>query len=204
MLIHNCEQGTEEWFALRAGIPTASNFSKLVTSTGARSKSLEGYAITLAGEKYAGKPLDQWNGNQWTERGKELEDAARAKYEMRNDVDAEIVGFITDDDKTHGCSPDSLIGKSGMLEIKSLKAENHISAIMYYKAKGKPPTTYIPQTQGQIMTAKREWCDLMFYHPDLPELIIRIYADIGFHSSLQEQIHNVTTERNKIMEYLKC
>ena len=34
VLIHQVEQGTPEWFAVRLGIPTASNFAKIITSTG--------------------------------------------------------------------------------------------------------------------------------------------------------------------------
>jgi hypothetical protein len=39
MKIHNCTQGTEEWRKLRAGIPTASEFHKIITpKTGQLSK----------------------------------------------------------------------------------------------------------------------------------------------------------------------
>jgi hypothetical protein len=47
MIIHDLEQGSEEWLQKRAGIPTASNFSNLVTSTGSLSKSIDKYAISL-------------------------------------------------------------------------------------------------------------------------------------------------------------
>lgn len=151
MIIHTCEQNTEKWLALRAGKPTASNFSKLVTSSGGESKSMPEYAVTLAGELFAGKPLDAFEGNKWTERGHELEDSARAKYELRNDCETVQIGFVTDELETHGCSPDSLIGDDGMLEIKCLKAENHIKAIMYYNKHNKSPTTYIPQVQGRCI-----------------------------------------------------
>ncbi len=70
---HDVEQGSEEWYALRAGKPTASEFSKLITSKGEPSKSAATYAITLAIEAYAGGPVDAWEGNAHTERGKNLE-----------------------------------------------------------------------------------------------------------------------------------
>ena len=133
MIVHDVPQNSDDWLALRAGKPTASSFSKLVTSAGTESKSMPEYAISLAGELYAGKPLDAFEGNKWTERGHELEDAARAKYEMMRDIDAVQIGFVTDYDLRYGCSPDSLIADDGMLEIKCLKAENHIKALMYYR-----------------------------------------------------------------------
>ena len=44
-IIFDIEQGSDEWHALRAGKPTASEFSKLVTSKGEPSKSMADYAI---------------------------------------------------------------------------------------------------------------------------------------------------------------
>lgn len=203
MIIHECEQNSDEWLALRAGKPTASAFSKLITSTGAPSKSIGGYALTLAGELYAGKPLDAFEGNQWTERGHELEDSARAKYELRHDVEAVQVGFVTDDGLYYGCSPDSLICDDGMLEIKCLKAENHIKAIMYFQDKGKIPTAYVQQVQGQMFVCERNWCDLVFFHPDLPMLIVRNEPDTKIIHSLKGQIEAVITERDSIVEILR-
>ncbi len=68
MITHNVEQSSPEWFALRAGIPTASNFSKIVTSAGKESKQRKSYATKLAADMYAGKILDQYS-NEHMERG---------------------------------------------------------------------------------------------------------------------------------------
>jgi len=51
MIVHSVEQESPEWRALRAGIPCASDFSKLIIRTGQPSKSPQAYAITLAAEK---------------------------------------------------------------------------------------------------------------------------------------------------------
>jgi len=203
MLTHDIEQGSDEWLALRAGKPTASAFSKLVTSTGAESKSMPEYAITLACEVYAGKPVDSFEGNKWTERGHSLEDSARAKYEMTHDIDTQQVGFITDDYERYGCSPDSLVGDNGLLEIKCLKSENHAKAIMYYQKHGKVPTTYVAQVQGQMFVAGREWCDLAFFHPDLPMLVIRSEPDDKIITTLESQLTAVQMERDAVVENLR-
>lgn len=203
MLVHDVEQGADEWYALRAGKPTASNFSMLVTSKGEPSKQMSTLAATLAGEAFAGKPLDPWEGNKWTERGKELEDEARNKYAVIKNVVPIMVGFITDDKERYGCSPDSLIGDEGMLEIKCLKAERHIKAILYYEANGRIPTDYVQQTQGQMLVAERKWCDLVFYHPDLPILIIRQHRITPVITGLKAQLNRVLEERDKILKILQ-
>jgi len=202
MIIHDLPQRSDAWYALRLGIPTGSMFSKLITSQGKPSKSLAEYAATLAGEKFAGKELEAWEGNQWTERGKELEQDAKEFYEFTNDVTVTETGFITDDDATHGCSPDGLVNDDGMVEFKCLKAERHIKAIMYYRKHEKAQSDYIAQTQGQMHISGRDWCDLVFFHPDLPPLVIRQHIDRGFCETLSGLLNEVCVERDKIVEVL--
>ncbi len=196
-------QGKEDWFKARLGKPTASNFSKLITSTGAASKSIGGYANLLAAELYAEKPLNDFGGNQWTDRGQELEEDARAKYELIKDADVEQVGFITNDGNTVLVSPDGLIGDDGLIEIKCLKAENHIEVILYYKKHKKCPPKYIQQTQGAIYISRREFCDLVFYYPGLPLLVIRQYPDSTIINGLTSQIHKVIELRDSVLKILQ-
>ena len=198
MKIHDVEQRSDEWYALRAGLPTASEFSKIITSTGAPSKSADTYAITLACEKFAGKPVDAWEGNGWTDRGRELEERARGLYEFANDATVEPVGFATNDAGTMGCSPDGLIGDDGMVEFKCLKAENHASAILYYRKHGRCPPAYVQQAQGQMLVCERHWCDLVFYHPELPLLTIRQHADGELFKALTAQIPLLCRERDRV------
>ncbi len=203
MIIHDLEQGSEAWLNLRAGMPTGTGAKNLVTSQGKESKSLGGYALELAGDLYAGKRLDAFEGNAWTDRGTELEDSARSLYEMVHDCEVEEIGFCTDDSDRWGMSPDGFVGKDGLVEFKCLKATNHIKAIIYADKHNKPPTDYIPQIQMQMFVSGRKWCDLVMFHPDLPELIIRIDADLEFHKILESQLKAVIIERDKIIKLLK-
>ena len=202
MIIHDCDQNTDEWLVLRAGKPTASEFSKLVTSKGDPSKSMGKYAIELAGELYAGRPLDTWNGNKYTEYGHEIEDEARLAYEMRTGNTVDQVGFITDDDQRWGCSPDGMIGGCGLVEIKCLPKE-HIPSLLYWKKNGRIPPERIAQIQGQLFITEREWCDLVFYRPGLPMLIVRITPDKDFIDSLESQLLACIAERDAVLEQLK-
>ena len=202
MIIHDVSQNSPEWLALRAAIPTASEASKLITSTGEPSKSMQDYAEALAGNMYAGKDLSAWEGNSYTERGHEIEDHARAAYELQNSVDVVKVGFVTDDLKQWGCSPDGLIGDDGLLELKCLP-KRHIKTLLYFKKHGKPPTEYIPQCQMQLFVTGRTWNDLFFYHDDLPSLRIRITPDSKLFTALESQLKAVIAERNLIYKALK-
>ena len=53
-IILTMEQGTPEWFKAKAGVPSSSNFHRIITSTGEPSKSINDYAFELAVEKYIG------------------------------------------------------------------------------------------------------------------------------------------------------
>jgi hypothetical protein len=109
MQIVECDQGTDEWFRARMGIPTASEFSTVMAQGrgGAESKTRKTYMLKLAGELLTGEPMDKF-GNAHTERGKEMEPEARNLYAFMQDCEPQLVGFIRNGQK--GCSPDSLIG----------------------------------------------------------------------------------------------
>lgn len=118
MEIINCEQGTPEWFKARAGMPTASEFQTVLMNGrgGGESKTRKTYMLKLAGEIITGEPMEQYT-NVHMERGKIMEDEARGLYAFLKDAEPERVGFIVNGPK--GCSPDSLIGDKGMIEIKT-------------------------------------------------------------------------------------
>ena len=58
-------QGTQEWIDARLGIPSASNYSKLITTKGKRSTSFDGYCMGLAAEVLTGKPYS-WHKSELT------------------------------------------------------------------------------------------------------------------------------------------
>ncbi len=204
MKIHrDLEQGSPEWDAVRVGMPTTSDFPKIITSTGAPSKQAETYALTLAAEIMAGGPVEAWQGNEWTDRGKALEGDALRLYEFTRDLEIELVGFVTDDTETMGCSPDALVGAYGLAEVKCLKAENHIKAILYYLEHGRCPPGYVQQTQGQMMICERAWCDLVFYHDALPLLVIRQEPDPAIQRALKGAIPTLCNRRDIVVEQLR-
>lgn len=203
MIIHDCEQGSDEWLSLRAGIPTGSEFSNLITSTGKLSSSMNDYAMFLAAEKFAGKPLGEFSGNNDTRRGQELEPEARADYAFTYGRQIEEVGFITDDLCRYGVSPDGMVEEDGLAEIKCLKTKNHVKAIVHYNKYGTPPSGYYPQSQGQLLVTGRKWCDMVFYHPDLPMVVARVLPDYKYIQVLKAQLKAVEAKRNLFLNEIK-
>lgn len=179
MEILTCEQSSPEWFAARAGIPTASQF-KAVLAKG-EGKTRRTYLLKLAGERLTGEPMDSYT-NHHMERGKEMEAEARSIYAFTADAELEAVGFIKNAQK--GCSPDSLLGEAGMVEIKTALPHLLIDMIV----KNKFPPEHKAQCQGQLWVAEREWVDLVVYWPRLPLFIKRAYRDEDYIKMLSETV----------------
>jgi YqaJ-like viral recombinase domain len=177
--IINCDQGTEAWYRARAGIPTASEFQTLLAKGrgGSDSKGRRTYMMKLAGEILTGEPMESFSSVHM-DRGKAMEEEARGLYAMVSNVAPEIVGFLRNGDK--GCSPDSLIGERGLLEIKTALPHILIETLLQDEF----PNEHKAQTQGQLWVAERDWVDLMVYWPGLPPFIRRAYRDEAYIADL--------------------
>ncbi len=204
MIIVDVEQGTQEWLNLKAGVPSASNFAKIVTSTGAKSKTVEKYIHQLAGERITGIREEGYQ-NASMKRGIEMEQEAVNAYEALRDVDTEKVGIVyKDDTKSVLCSPDRLIGAisdapSGLLEIKCPEIQTHVS----YLLENRLPSKYFQQVQGQMYITGAVYCDFMSYYPGLKPLVVRVERDESFIEKLREELVLVCAELEVVIDEIK-
>lgn len=173
MIILNCDQRSEEWQSARLGIPTASEFDKILTpATGKLSTQAGAYRHRLLAEWLTGRAADSYNGG-WIPRGVEMEAEARTYYEMLTDRTVEQVGFIFKDKRRLvGCSPDGLFDDTGM-EIKCPAPGTHVR----YLLDNSLPVDYILQVQGAMwITGAKQW-EWLSYHPDMPPVLITVKRD---------------------------
>ncbi|MEQ1833525.1 MAG: lambda exonuclease family protein [Candidatus Eisenbacteria bacterium] len=181
MRVLDVVQGSPEWLEARLGIPTASRFDSIMTpKTLKASASQDKYMCTLLAERLLGFPADEVM-TDWMQRGIELEPEAASAYEFERDVDAAKVGFVLSDCGRYGASPDRLVGKDGLLEIKCPSAGVHVAALL-----GKGLDDYYYQCQGQLWVTGREWVDLMFYNPSLPRAIVRYARDVKYIAAMSQ------------------
>lgn len=172
MKTYDCIQGTTEWLELRAGIPTASGFNKLLTPTGKLSEQAKPYMHTLLAERMLGRPLTE-HFSFWMERGSYMEAEARSFYCFQRDVETRRVGFVTNNAGTIGASPDDFVNDDGLLEIKCPAPHTHIGYLLWKTV----DKAYYPQVQGQLWITERSWLDILSYHPELPPALIRVERD---------------------------
>jgi len=199
MITFDHEQLSPEWFACRLGIPSASNFDKIITSKGTPSKQRDKYLYKLAGEYVSGMPEDTYQ-NAAMARGCELESDARQLYQIMEDVTVEEVGFcVVDGQYKSGASPDGLVGSDGLIEIKCPNIATHVG----YLLAGYAPTEYFQQMQGQLFVTGRQWVDFFSYYPTLNPLLIRVHRDEKFIAALEIELRLFCEKLEEVINKIK-
>lgn len=188
--ILNCEQGTDEWRRARLGLPTASEFDTVQAKGrgGGESVTRRKYMLTLIGERLTGEIAPDGYSNAHMERGKLMEAEARAAYAFMADVEPHQVGFVRNG--IAGASPDSMIGESGLLEIKTKLPHLHLDVLQQDRL----PPDHVAQVQGQLWVSGREWCDFVSYWPKLRLFVKRVHRDEQYIATLKIAVEQFTEE----------
>lgn len=198
-ILIQCKQGTPEWFAARAGVITASNFSTACEYLKPSKKDLASqpsqknidYAYRVAVEQIYGQTTEDTYQTFEMRRGSDLESFARMAYEAATGNLAEESGIVLTDDRLFGYSTDGFIDSYGMIEIKCPNSarkicEMHIEADL---------SEYIHQIQGGLWLTGRSWCDFVMYAPQLESVgkqlfIKRVERDESFIEDMEEKLWN--------------
>ncbi len=181
MKIIDCTQGSEEWWEARLGYVTASNFHKVLNKRTGRGL----YMRKIAAERLTGLREESYK-NDIMENGSETEQEARKYYETVNSCTVEQVGFVKRDDDVGG-SPDGLLNKDGLIEIKCPLSSTHLEIIL----SGKMPPLHIPQVQGLLWVTDRKWCDFISYDPRVlsqPMFCVRVDRDTEYFKKLAGEV----------------
>lgn len=192
--IFDCDQGSDDWFECRRGLPTASKFATVMAKGEGKTRSQ--YMRQLAGEIITGEPAESFT-NVHMERGKVMEDEAREHYAFIEDADIQRVGFIRNGQR--GASPDSLIGSVGGLEIKTALPHIQIDRL----ERGTLPPEHKAQVQGSIWIAEREWWDFVSYWPRLPMLKVRVYRDGAYIQTMADEVDRFNDELAEMVERIR-
>ena len=165
-------QGGEDWAELRKHFISATDAFGL----------LQGKTIQ---ELLEAKATNSFTGNYWTARGKTLEPVAKEIYSELYEPTTDV-GFIINDRFPHvGFSPDGVVGKDGLVEVKSFGRKHHLA--MMEKV---DPHVYA-QIQYQLWVSERKWNDLILFNPDLEDLdktfrVERFYPDKDMHQKFKD------------------
>jgi hypothetical protein len=196
VLLHDCPQNSDEWFAVRRGIPTASQFATVLAKGkgGGESITRRKYLLTLAAQVITGEKVPTWEGNEHTERGHAMEDEARQFYAFQTDSDPQPVGFMRRG--RAGASPDSTVGDNGLLEIKTKLPHLQIELL---EGERRLPPEHVAQAQGQLWISGRDFCDFVSYWPKLPLFVFRAERDEAYIAKLAQAVADFNGELDVIV-----
>jgi hypothetical protein len=194
-IFHNVAQYSEAYERLKLGIPTSSNFHKIITPQGKPSKQWREYVCLLIAERILQRKIELYHSPAM-ERGLIVEADAVERYEFDQNVTVQRVGFITDDDHTVGCSPDRLVGDDGLLEIKAPLPHTQVECWL----SGEVSERFRPQLQGQLYVAQRSWVDIVCWHDVLPKIVMRVEPDEQFIKALDRELQIFNFFIESVME----
>jgi len=183
MKIIQCQQGTPQWFAARSGIPTASEFHRLVSPLW-KIRTGDGPATFLSeklAEKWTGQPLPQLQRFGALEQGTILEEESLPFFELKTGLELQRVGFCTTDDGRAGCSPDSLIDPDSGLECKCPQSPGHVSWLI----DGVLPPEHAAQVHGCMFVTGRPTWHFLSYRRGFPHLLLTIERDEKIQKTLK-------------------
>lgn len=196
MILVTREQRTQDWYAARRGLPTASEFGSIITPkkmeyAAAADTYIDCLIDALMRPEASGE--ESWTGNRHTRRGELLEPEAAGTYAFDRDVRLTAVGLVLSDCRRFGCSPDALIGADGMLEAKAPDGPTFVRWLRENRRTGDVPMEHKAQVHGSLIVTGRAWCDFLAYCPGYDPLVVRVTPD-KFTDRLREHLDRFHTE----------
>ena len=184
-------QGSEAWFAERAGHCTASRAADVLARIKAGEAAVRRkYRIQLVTERLTGIPVSGYQNAamQW---GTQTEPYGREAYEVETGAMVQQVGFLKHPEVAWcGASPDGCVDDDGLIEIKCPESTTHLE---WMDAERVPPE-HVAQIQFQLWVTGRKYCDFVSYDPRFPEplrlLIVRAKRDEKYIENLAAEVCN--------------
>lgn len=194
---HQVTQGTAEWYALRMGIPTASEFDKIITpGTQKPSASRFKYASRLIAERLLRWQADSLDDIEHIAEGKRKEPDAVEQLELATGLETRPCGFLTTDDGRFGASPDRL-GKTGRVtvECKSPTVPKQFEYLLLGH-----DDAYRCQVQGQLFVAEADKAYFYSYHERTPGYLVETGRDEMFIAKLADALERFHDEMLLMLE----
>lgn len=203
MILLDHEQGSDEWYAARAGVITASRFSDVLAKirTG-EAAARYNYKAELVAERLTGIKTSSYTTAemQW---GIDHEAEARTIYQMiYADRKVNEVGLMLHDKLPAGASLDATVDDDGTVEIKCPNTATHLATVL----SGTYPTKYYAQMQGGLWISGRKWCDFISFDPRLDDRLafycVRVPRDEEYIQKLELEVTQFNAEIDDMLKEL--
>lgn len=163
------EQLSKEWFEARRGRFTASTIHKLMSDSRDKNEVLSDGAKTYVYEKVAERlgGHKSYFENDATRWGNEHESQARFNFMIESGLNVDLCGFYATENNSGG-SPDGLIGKESIIEIKCpFESHTHIKYTDFKNVEDfkKHCKDYYWQVQMNMLVTDTKQCFFISYDP---------------------------------------
>ena len=197
MIEHKVEQGSVEWFALRAGVPTASEFDQIMTpKTMKPSESRWKYACRLIAERVMNYQSQSLEGIAHIQDGKANEPKAARQLSFVHDLEVRKCGFFTTNDRRWGASPDRMV--VGKEEPVELKCPTDLVQMQYLLLDNN--SIYRCQRQGQLLVAEADKGHFYAFNPMMPDVYEETGRDEAFIYKLSQALEQFSDELAELLE----
>lgn len=189
------QQGSADWYRLRSGKPTASNFASVITpKTMKPAEARKKYGARLMAERLLKWQADSLEKIDAIANGKASEPIAVAKMEMVYDVETKPVGYVETNDKRFGASPDRVGGISGdsvsvVTEVKSPTIPVQMERLIFGDN-----DAYRCQRQGQLWVAEADKAIFFSYNSRTPDYMVEDGRDEKFIAALADCLERFDDE----------
>ena len=192
------DQGSEEWFQNKLGIPSASKFAAVQAA--GEGKTRTKYLRQLAGEIVSGIPRVDFHNDDMDD-GNAQEPHLRALYAMVTGTDPQVTGFCKRELPSGwvGASPDAWLGDDGVLEIKRARPDVLIEIMQ----DARPPSRHIAQCQGVMLVTGRRYCELAIGHEGMPMFRRRILRDSSYQARLEIALEAFNQELKAMVAWVR-
>ena len=187
IVLDTFEQYSDEWWKNRLSVPTASQYGRVVTTTGKPSDSRVDYMYRLAVERVTGEYAGSEYMSFAMKEGHKKEPEARALFQMITGMKVSEAGMIfRDEQRKYGASPDGLMDGAG-LEIFCPESPNFVKCKFSPGSAVKYAGKY-QQIQGSLLVSGFERWHFIVYYPGLKPVIQCIERDEPFLELLEKEL----------------
>jgi putative phage-type endonuclease len=195
----NTIQGSPEWWKLRKGIPTGSQFSRIITAKkGDYAAGAKHYAAELIAEALGWQ--SGFTGTPDTARGNLLEKEALRWLGMHHGIKARPCGFFISDCERYGASPDGIvIGSNEPVEVKCPA----LNTFLKWRVDDELPDDHKAQCHGEMILTGADKCYFVAYadHELLDNWLIVVKRD-EYTAKLENHLERFCTELEALQRKL--
>lgn len=174
MIEMHMPQGSPEWWAVRRGIPTGSQFGRIITpKKGEYASGADTYAAELIAESLGWQ--SGFHGSPDTERGNRLEKEALRWLSFRYGISSRDVGFCLSDCGRYGASPDGIAPDGSPIEVKA----PDLHTFLKWRVKNELPEDHKAQCHAEMWVTGASRCWFVAYasHASIDNMMVEVKRD---------------------------